>query len=195
VPLVPSFRQCTSPNRQHGAPLAFGSCAAPHLASGVLTVGTSDSNGQTTNSVGSVRLDVIAGDPATPANEADVQVSTSLSDVRKQTDLSDYTGQLRVEPFVQITDRSNGPGQNEPATVEANPFPFTVPCAATGDPAIGGACTLSSSFNAILPGSVIEGRRAIWELNEVDVYDGGPDGQASTAFDNTLFARQGVFVP
>ena len=77
VPLVPSYRQCTSPNRQHGAPLAFGSCAAPHLASGVLTVGTSDSNGQATNSVGSVRFDVIAGDPVTPASEADVHVATS----------------------------------------------------------------------------------------------------------------------
>jgi Subtilase family len=193
VSLVPSYRQCTSPNRQHGAPLAFGSCAAPQLASGVLTVGTSDSNGQTTNSVGSVRLDVITGDPT--ANEADVHVSTSLTDVRKQSDLSDYTGQLRVEPFVQITDRFNGTGQNEPATVEGNPFPFTVPCAATGDPAIGGTCSLSSSFNAILPGSVIQGKRAIWELNEVDVFDGGPDGQAATAFDNTLFARQGVFIP
>ena len=110
-------------------------------------------------------------------------------------DLSDYGGELRVEPFVQITDRFNGPSQSEPATAEANPYPFTVPCAATADTSTGGACSLTSSFNAIVPGSVVEGKRAIWELNEVDVFDGGADGQASTAFDNTLFARQGVFVP
>jgi hypothetical protein len=42
---------------------------------------------------------------------------------------------------------------------------------------------------------VVEGKRAIWELKAVDVFDGGADGQASTTGDNTLFERQGVFVP
>ena len=36
--------------------------------------------------------------------------------------------------------------------------------------------------------------RAIWQLGQIDVLDGGPDGVASTN-DNTVFARQGVFVP
>jgi hypothetical protein len=195
VSLVPAFRNCASPNRTHGSPLSFGSCALPQQTSSQLTVGSPDANGRVANSIGSVRLDVLAGDPATPANEADVQVSASLTDVRKQSDLSDYTGELRFETFVQITDRFNGSSQSEPATTETNPFPFTVPCASTSSTTIGGACTLSSSFNAILPGSVVEGKRAIWELNEIDVYDGGADGQANTTFDNTLFARQGVFVP
>jgi hypothetical protein len=34
VPLVPAYSQCTNPNRQHGAPLAFGSCNPPQQASG-----------------------------------------------------------------------------------------------------------------------------------------------------------------
>ena len=34
----------------------------------------------------------------------------------------------------------------------------------------------------------------MWELGAVEVYDGGPDGDAETA-DNTVFAVQGVFVP
>jgi hypothetical protein len=38
------------------------------------------------------------------------------------------------------------------------------------------------------------GTRAIWELGRLEVYDGGPDGQASTS-PNDLFAVQGVFVP
>ena len=45
-----------------------------------------------------------------------------------------------------------------------------------------------------MPGSVNESRRSIWELDQVKVFDGGPDGVVSTA-DNTLFAVQGVFVP
>jgi hypothetical protein len=40
----------------------------------------------------------------------------------------------------------------------------------------------------------MKGKRAIWELGQVRVYDGGPDGLAATA-DNSLFAVQGVFVP
>jgi hypothetical protein len=186
VSLTPAFQQCTSPNRQHGAPLAFGSCNPPQQASGQLTVGTPDSNGKGANSVGFVEYKVVTGD---------VGVTASLTDVRRQGTLADYTGELRVEQLVQITDRLNGPGQNEAGTVQASPFAFAVPCTATGSATEGGNCSLSSTFNAILPGSVADGKRAIWELGAVDVFDGGPDGQAATTSGNTLFERQGVFVP
>jgi hypothetical protein len=195
VSLAPAYTQCTSPNRQHGAPLSFGSCNPPQPTSSQLTVGTADSNGQPANSQGSVRYDVMVGDPATQANEADVHVSASVTDVRRQGSLADYTGELGVEQLVQITDRLNGSAQSEPATMQQMPFRFAVPCAATSDTGIGGACALSSTFNAILPGSVVEGSHAIWELKSVDVFDGGADGQAATTGDNTLFERQAVFVP
>jgi hypothetical protein len=42
---------------------------------------------------------------------------------------------------------------------------------------------------------VTGGGRAIWELGQVQVLDGGADGLASTPGDNTVFERQGVFVP
>ena len=72
--LVPAYNQCTSTNRTHGPPLAHGSCAPPVRASSQLTVGTPDANGQQANSVGSLLLNVLAGDPLTPADEADVAV-------------------------------------------------------------------------------------------------------------------------
>ena len=50
------------------------------------------------------------------------------------------------------------------------------------------------TFDAILPGSISEGARAIWQLEAVRVYDGGADGQAATG-PNTLFEQQGIFVP
>ena len=53
VSLVPAYEPCTSPNRTHGPPLAFGSCARPPRHPGQLTVGTPDSNGQGAKSLGS----------------------------------------------------------------------------------------------------------------------------------------------
>jgi hypothetical protein len=41
---------------------------------------------------------------------------------------------------------------------------------------------------------VAEGERAIWQLGQIQVRDGGADGVAATA-GNTPFAVQGVFVP
>jgi hypothetical protein len=40
----------------------------------------------------------------------------------------------------------------------------------------------------------VETKRTIWQMGDVELRDGGPDGVASTQ-DNTRFARQGIFVP
>ena len=47
----------------------------------------------------------------------------------------------------------------------------------------------------MLPGTIKDADRTIWELDKLRVYDGGPDGDADTEADNSLFATQGVFVP
>ena len=39
-----------------------------------------------------------------------------------------------------------------------------------------------------------EGKRAIVEIGQITVTDGGPDGQNSTS-PNTLFGVQGIFIP
>ena len=49
-------------------------------------------------------------------------------------------------------------------------------------------------MDAVTPGSVVEGKRAIWQLGQVEVTDGGADGVASTE-PNSPFARQGLFAP
>ena len=46
----------------------------------------------------------------------------------------------------------------------------------------------------VVPGTVVENRRAIWQLGKLQLLDGGADGLARTA-DNSLFEIEGVFVP
>ena len=50
-----------------------------------------------------------SGDPC--RDEADVKLSVSITDVRKRSDLSDYTGELQLSSLVRITDRYNGPSR------------------------------------------------------------------------------------
>ena len=193
VPLVPAFEPCGVSDRAHGPPLAFPSCYPPRPASDHLTVGSPDNNGWPLGFEGAVRYKVSSGNPATPADEADVRVKANLWDIRNQSGLTDYTGELLVRSVLRITDRLNGPNGNERGTVLDVPFAVAVPCAATAESA-GSACSVSTTLDAVMPGAVPEGKRSVWELGSVEVYDGGADGQAETA-GNTLFARQGVFVP
>ena len=108
-------------------------------------------------------------------------------------DLSDYTGELEALLTLRITDRYNGRDNDDPATVTDIPFPFSVPCSATGG-SQGATCSVTTSVDGVTPGVAREGRRAVWEIGQVQVFDGGADGDADTA-DNTLFAVQGTFTP
>jgi len=193
--LVLAYRACSSANREHGPPLAFPSCGPPVQESNHLTIGTPDANGQAANSVGSARADVIVGNPGTLADEADVSLAFSMTDVRRQGTLADYPGELLASVGRRITDRYNGDSQTEAATVADVPLEVTVPCAATADPAIGASCSVNTTLDALLPGTIREGSRANWQFDRVEVFDGGSDDDADTAADNTKFATQGVFVP
>ncbi len=60
---------------------------------------------------------------------------------------------------------------------------------------MGSNCNTLTSAKAVVPGLITGGKRAIWELGQVSVYDGGADDDADTAGDNTLFMTQGIMVP
>ncbi len=195
LPLVPASRQCTNAtqNRTHGAPLAFGSCHPPVRESPNLTVGGDDGIAPA-YSLGSLRVDVLPGAPG-EADDADVRFRFGLTNVMNAADRTDYTGELQASFDVRLTDSDPGaPAFYPPATVVDFPFSFTVPCVANPDSLRGGDCALTTTAEAVLPGSIQEGARAIWGLSDVRVFDGGPDGDVDTA-DNSLFARQGVFIP
>ena len=197
-PLVPTYTPCTSPNRQHGPPLAFPSCAPPNQRSLYATVGTADSNAQPTKSSGQVRLDAIVGDPATAADEADVKIDAHITDVRcRLADyrcsgpaLSDYTAALRGVFDLQITDRLNGYAGNREGTLTPMQVAFTMPCTPTPDTTVGASCDLTTTMDSLVPGSVPERKRAIWQLDNLTVEDGADPEEP-----RTLFARPGLFVP
>jgi hypothetical protein len=195
IALTTAFEPCTSPNSTHGAPLAAGSCSPPQYMSDYVTPGTADVNSKPPKMLGSLRLDTVAGNPATATDEADVSLQANMTDLRRKSDLEDYTGELEAVLRVQITDRLNAPGGTATATSQAIPVAFAVPCTATTDTTVGATCAISTSADTLVPGAVLEGKRAIWELAQVAVFDGGADGVASTTGDNTLFAHQGIFVP
>jgi hypothetical protein len=96
---------------------------------------------------------------------------------------------------VRVTDDNNGGASgSDPATVSDFPLGVKMSCAATASTSVGGACSVATSLNAVVPGMITESKRSIWDLSDITVSDGGSDGLVSTS-PNTVLARQGVFVP
>ena len=206
--LVPAYSQCTAPNRTHGPSLAFPACNPPVATSGQATVGSPDALGGAANFVGFVRFAVQAGGLGLP-EDSNVTFNSSLVDVRCRPATpscgaantggpADYTGELLATVQVRMTDRWNAaaPGGGPDAgTGQEVSLSRSFPCAATASTSTGSTCSLTTSMNAIIPGLVKDTKRAIWQMGQVQVYDGGPDGDADTPAGDTLFAVQGVFIP
>ena len=199
--LVPTYYRCEAPNREHGPPLAFGSCSPPVPGSEYLTVGTPDANGAAPFFTGGLRYVVMPGNPATPVDEADVKLEASLSDIRCRVAgpacvagaLSDFGGKLRLRFAVRITDRLNELGHSitmqDPVFMQAD-----IPCSVTPGSIPGSDCGLATTLDAVVPGVVPEGKRAIWQLDQITLFDGGPNGDHSAGAP-TQFAAPGIFVP
>ncbi len=207
VSLVPAYNACTAPNRTHGPPLAFPSCNPPVQSSTAITIGSPDANGAAANSEGNVKLSVFVGVPG-PPDDSDVLITASITDVRckagttacgsaNAADGADYTGEVQGNATIRITDHFNAVvagGGTDPGTVVDIPFPVAASCAATGSTAIGGTCTATTSANATVPGAVKDAKRAIVEVGQITITDGGSDGVNGT-LPNTLFEVQGIFIP
>jgi hypothetical protein len=221
VPLVPAYKNCTSPNTSHRGALGGGSCFAPAPESSYLTVGTPDFNGLQANSVGSVRIAVFCNGGAsgeqppcstTAGDQLDGMINLQITDVRCQGAtascpngaLGDYAGNLWADIGFRVTDRNNGPtgvGPSANGTHFDLSVAFAVPCTTTPSSSTGSTCTSATTIDAVLGGNtaIAEGKRAIWQLNgsgsDVRLLDAGADGVAQTLGDDTLFAVGGLFFP
>lgn len=125
------------------------------------------------------------------ADDSDVAIGVQVKSVYNASGLTDYTASLEARLTIRLTNKE----ASVSATTVEFPLSFALPCSSTADPNTGATCTRISSADALRPGLVPEGRRSVWALGHVQVYDGGPDGVASTTSDNTLFMDEGVFIP
>jgi hypothetical protein len=205
--LVPAFNQCTAANRTHGPPLAFPSCNPPVQSSNSVTVGAPDANGAAANSTAFIKLSVVVGVPG-PPDDSDVKIISTATDIRckagtaacgsaNAADGADYTGEMQGNATIRISDHFNAiapGGGTDPGTVIDVPFPVNATCAATSSTSIGGTCSTNTTANAVVPGAVKDGKRAIVEIGQIQITDGGPDGLVGTT-PNTLFGVQGIFIP
>ena len=177
VPLVPSYQQCTSPNSQHVQPLDEPSCTPPALTSQVLTT-SKIGVGQ-----GMTRLDVILGNSATPADEADVRIIAKAFDVRCAATNSacpggagsDFTGKLLLSSAIRLTDRNSGFG-GVSATVSDAKLQAPLDCSATANTALGSSCAATTTADSLIPGFVTEEKRSVISTFSLTLDDPGPNG-------------------
>ncbi len=145
-------------------------------------------------SIGFVQFRSRLGNESTPADEADVEITATISDVFSAGAVpTDYLGDLRMAARLRLTDRLSGLGTADPGTVDDFFLDVRMPCTATAGSG-GSTCAAQTTADALFPGFVVESRRTLWDLGAVQVFDGGADGSTSTPGD-TLFATQGLFVP
>jgi hypothetical protein len=199
VPLVPPYSQCTASNSTHGPPLSYPSCSPPVSRARNTTIGTPDSNGAAANMIGSYRVDVIPGDVRFRISVTDVRCTPvdGASTCQSTNSISgaDYFGTVGASVLVRMTDHFSGPSRTEPATMQDIPFPLDVSCANTASTSEGSKCTLDTTANAEVPGAVVAGKRTVWQLDQVYMYDGGIDGNPHTGDGETPMFVQGLFVP
>jgi hypothetical protein len=195
VSLVPAYARCVFPDRTHGSPLASPSCSNPDQLSSSVTVG-SESNGHPANFTGRVTVAPLIGNPGTLAEDADVRIAVTMSDIRRRFDeATDYAGELQANLTLRATDRFSGATADVTATVKDIPLSIDMQCVPTPAAGIGSSCATTTTADSLTPGMVFEGKRTVWEVSQVRVIDGGDDGLMSTQVDNTIFAKQGLFVP
>jgi hypothetical protein len=199
VPLVPAFEACTAPNSTHVAPLDSPSCNPPTLRSSLLTTSTIGRGGAF------ARLDVLPGNPGTPADEADINIAALATDVVNASGGSDYTGKLILTTTTRITDRASSSFQTTPATVEDTRLSIPIDCVATPNPAVGSSCSVNTTADTLVPGLVKEGKRTVISAFSVALLDAGADGSVAPpsgscpptcgSGDENPYLVQGIFAP
>jgi hypothetical protein len=149
-----------------------------------------------------------------PGDQEDLRVIGSVTDVRCKRSIAsdgdlcpsansaggkDYAGQIQFNAMIRITDAYNGsPDFTTHATLVDLQNPVTTLCTSTSANAtIGSSCNVSTTAEANCPPAcdlIKEGRKANVEVGQIYILDGGTDGVTATT-PNTVFARQGIYIP
>jgi hypothetical protein len=218
VSLGPAFIACgaagSSPqNATHSAPLTGAACSPPVPRSSLVAVGP--------KSLGFVRMIVLGVGQCAPFDSThcypDVTIRANVTDVRSGSPTgADYDTPSATQDLtlantlpgagvaqgtgLRITDRYNkfnsntGTVYDQYATVGALSFPVPLRCTTTTDTTIGSTCDAQTTANTLVPGAVVTGNRAVWELGQFQIVDKGANGTAGDS-DDKVFEAQGVFAP
>jgi hypothetical protein len=209
--LVIAYKPCQLPgNRTHGGGLPFPSCNPPEQVSNNLTVGSPPANGLPAKFIGQAGYFVCPVMPNCAGVHGDIEILLDATDVRCRAALAaatpgvctagaalgTYNGEVSLQTIWRITDDNNDTTPTptcgtsvacKTATMLDIPFPAYAQC-------LDGHCNLSTTANAVVPGSIPFGAKMNIQTSGIELYDGGPDGIAGTP-NNSLFATKGVFVP
>jgi hypothetical protein len=232
IRLVPAFAQCSGSSpagMTHGAPLAVPSCSPPAQSSAYLTMNAPDRSAPYNtgaDGTGGVTLQVtclvpgtttqITGAGGTPpcsgaGDQEDVKITTTSTGVRCvgvsggcTSAGGQYAGKVMGAMTLRITDKGNGQTGTSPGTAQDYPFRWGVQCSSA-------TCNSVTSADAVIPGLVVEQAREVWQLSQVQVFDGGADGDLATTPSpgsgtcppacegngdgESLFLQQGLFAP
>jgi hypothetical protein len=109
------------------------------------------------------------------------------------------TDQYNCDPSASPPDPNACPASQStstrPATMVDILFPVPVDCIPNpAGGATGSNCGTNTTANALVPGSVINGKNAVVQLGEMQILDSGPDGVRGNS-DDERFAVQGIFLP
>lgn len=92
---------------------------------------------------------------------------------------------------------AGSPPPNCLATTQDEPFPVPVVCTPVAG-AAGSSCGTNTTANSLVPGAVVNGKRASLEIGQIQIYDAGVNGVANfltTTGDDRIAARQGITIP
>ncbi len=186
APLVPAYNACTSPNRQHAAPLQLRQLQPAHADLDPADRGDSGRQPEAR------RLGRLASDRSDPRRRG------PTGRRRGEPDHLDHRCPQRLRPHRLHRQPRDASPASDHRQVQ-HPVPRR-----TGTGHRPGLhlrlerplhrhrrsqhrldCSLATTADTLLPGSALEGRRAIWQTQEIEVRDGA----------GHPFMRQGVFVP
>ncbi len=216
APLTVAYDECTAPNEVHNpVHLAAGTCSPPTRSSHLLTVGDPIVNGSPAAFRGQLKLAVSTGASTTDIKfvpDPTAVTGSGIQDVRcgdltgsactstNDTGPPDYTGILKAEVTMRITDHDSGPSggpyTNTGTAIDLEiPVPFI--CSSTG-PTVGATCVPPvSTMNALCGGCIGPMERMNMQISRLVVVDGGTNANPFDTTDgpNEVFAEQGIFIP
>jgi hypothetical protein len=100
-----------------------------------------------------------------------------------------------MRTMLTTTDQLNAEEVPATGTTQQIPYQATVPCTTTPtSTTTGSTCNLNTTADSLVPGTIAENRRIVWQLGQIEVRDAGLNLTPGDGDDNT-FLRQGVFVP